>query len=204
MCFWLLFIAQFLSPKQTPFQVHQHHCYTDELFQFPLCWDTSLRHKSHKHTLMEREKERDVLQQAATCWGICLLLPVLYEISIPLKHWHSNTHSLLTWALPEYVCESEREREREREYLISRIGKVPLREWQMSFSVWLLHASNKVSHSVGLRSCAHSLQLTHTHTHTHAHTHSGTECLCICVQYMFWVFNLSKMERKPIPDATAR
>lgn len=142
MCFWWLFIAQFHLPKQTPFQVYQHHCYTDELFQFPLCWDTSLRHKSHKHTLNEREKERDALQQAATCWGICLLLPVLYKISTPLKHWHSNTHSLLTWAR---ACVCERAREWEREYLISRIGKVPLREWQMSFSVWLLHASKNVS-----------------------------------------------------------
>ena len=206
MCFWLLFIAQFLSPKQTPFQVHQHHCYTDELFQFPLCWDTSLRHKSHKHTLMEREKERDVLQQAATCWGICLLLPVLYEISIPLKHWHSNTHSLLTWALPEYVCESEREREREREK--ENTSSVALGKYHSESDRCLSLSDSYMRLTKCLTLWAsgvvHTHYNLHTHTHTHTHTHSGTECLCICVQYMFWVFNLSKMERKPIPDATAR
>lgn len=125
------------TKKQTQFQLYSHLCYTEELFHISLSCYISSHYESHKHTVIEREEERDMLQQAATCWGICLSLPVLYEIDAPLKHWHSIT---------------------ERANLISRIGEIPFKDWQMSFSVWLLPASNNVSHSVSLRTCAHSLQ----------------------------------------------
>ena len=113
------------TKKQTQFQLYSHLCYTEELFHISLSCYISSCYESHKHTVIEREEERDMLQQATTCWGICLSLPVLYEINAPLKHWHSIT---------------------ERANLISRIGEIPFKDWQMSFSVWLLPASNNVSH----------------------------------------------------------
>lgn len=93
---------------------------------------------------------------------------------LTLKH---TQLSHLSLPLLLRVCVWVRQKGEGGVYLISHIGKIPFRDWQMSFSVWLLPASNNVSRCVGFRSCTHSLQP----------THSSTECLCacFCVQYMF-------------------
>lgn len=148
---------------------------------FTQLWYISLHHKSHKHTQIESEEEGDMLQQAATWRGICLLLPVLYKINTPLTYWHSNTHSFLTWALPWYMCVS-----------VCVCGKKKERKSTSSVALGKYHSETDRCLSLSdsylhLTMClaAWASGLVHTHRNTHTNPLKHSVCVYFCVQYKF-------------------
>lgn len=156
-----------------------------------------------------------MLQQVTTCWGICLQLPVLYEINTPLNQWHSNVQllhlspNLICVCTNIRVCVCVREKERDHDRGRKSTSSVALGKYHSETDRCLSPSDSYLHLTMCLAPWAWGHAYTHFDTHAQqCNKQTQCACLCVCVyfcvQYMFVFSSLSKTERKPIPDATDR